>query len=135
MKLSPKHLKRTLRAIGLLLLAAMAAAGVFGFVRMRDSQAAENLPSAAARRADFNTIVRCRGELKARGSVQVTAPKNVPELRIVWLASQGAPIKEGEPVVRFDPSSAKQQLQEKEAALRQAEAALEQAIANAGVSA
>jgi HlyD family secretion protein len=64
----------------------------------------------------------------------VVAPKNVPELRIVWVANQGAPVKEGDPVFRFDQSSAKQQLQEKEASLKQAQAALDQAIANSRVT-
>jgi multidrug efflux pump subunit AcrA (membrane-fusion protein) len=38
-------------------------------------------------------------------------------------------VKEGDVVFRFDPSSARQQLQEKEAALQQAQAALDQAVA------
>src|SRR3954453_11067162 len=103
-----------------------AAAGVFGLSKFREMQSVTNVPSAPARRADFHAIIRCRGELKARASVQVTAPRNVPELRIVWLANQGTSVKEGDPLFRFDPSSAKQQLQEKEAALTQAQAALDQ---------
>jgi multidrug efflux pump subunit AcrA (membrane-fusion protein) len=79
-------------------------------------------------------IVRCRGELKARKSAQVTAPVNVPELRIVWLAPQGAQVKQDDPIVRFDPSSAKQQEKEKEAALQQAQAALDQAVAQARIT-
>ncbi|MBC7928344.1 MAG: efflux RND transporter periplasmic adaptor subunit [Bryobacteraceae bacterium] len=134
MKLNRQTTVRALRRLVLIGLLTGAAVAVFGFVKMRQDQKGEELPSAAARRGEFSAIVRCRGELKARLSVQVVAPKNVPELRIVWLANQGTPIKEGDPVFRFDPSSAKQQLQEREAALRQAEAALEQAVANAHVS-
>jgi multidrug efflux pump subunit AcrA (membrane-fusion protein) len=100
---------------------------------LRADSGAGDLPTAAARKGDFTVIVRARGELKARHSVQVTAPVNVPELRIVWLATQGGPIKAGDPVVRFDPSSAKQQLQERTAALNQAQAALDQAIAQANI--
>ena len=77
--------------------------------------------------------MRCRGELKARNSRQVIAPKNVPELRILWLADQGSNVKEGDVVFRFDPSSAKQQLQEKEATLQQAQAALDQAVATSRI--
>jgi multidrug efflux pump subunit AcrA (membrane-fusion protein) len=104
-------------------------AGAFGFNKMRGVQEQEDLPSAPARKGDFSAIVRCRGELKARRSRQVVAPKNVPELRILWLAEQGSNVKEGDVVFRFDPSSARQQLQEKEAALQQAQAALDQAVA------
>src|SRR6185436_3684669 len=83
----------------------------------------------------FTVIVRCRGDLKAQRSAQVTAPVNVPELRIVWIAAQGSRIQAGEPIVRFDPSSAKQQLQEKKAGLDQAQAALDQAIAQGRITA
>jgi len=79
--------------------------------------------------------VRCRGELKARRSVQLTAPVNVPDLQIVWLAPSGDPVKTGQPVIRFDPSSARQQLQEKEAGLNQAQATLDQALAQAKITA
>lgn len=123
-------MKWWIRRIGLTLvvLSALGAAG-FAAWRMRKAQAAESLPTAPARKGDFLVIVRCRGELKARRSVQVGAPVNVPELRIVWLAPAGAMVKKDEPIIKFDPSSAKQQLKEKEAALKQAQAALDQAVA------
>ena len=135
MRGSGTRIKALRRFVLVALLFTVAGAATVGLSALRRTQAAANLPSAPARKGDFSAIVRCRGELKARRSVQVTAPKNVPELRIVWLANQGAPVKEGDPVFRFDPSAAKQQLQEKEAALKQAEAALQQAVANGHVTA
>src|SRR5581483_224405 len=108
-----------------------AAAGLY---RMHKVQAAGTLPTAPARKGEFSVIVRCRGELKARRSMQIVAPVNVPSLRIVWQAPAGSTVKEGDPVVRFDPSSTKQQLQEKEAALKQAQATLEQAVAEAKIT-
>jgi multidrug efflux pump subunit AcrA (membrane-fusion protein) len=115
-----------------ILAAAGAAAGVY---RMRQVQAAGTLPTAPARQGDFSVIVRCRGELKARRSVQIVAPVNVPSLRIVWQAPPGSAVKAGDPVVRFDPSSTQQQLHEKEAALKQAQATLDQATADARITA
>ena len=115
-----------------LIVVAAAAAGVY---RLRQVEAAGTLPTAAARQGDFSVIVRCRGELKARHSVQITAPVNVPSLRIVWQAPPGGAVKEGDPVVRFDPSSTQQQLQEKDAALKQAQATLDQAVADARITA
>jgi multidrug efflux pump subunit AcrA (membrane-fusion protein) len=115
-----------------LLLVAGAAAGVY---RLRQVQAAGTLPTAPARQGDFSVIVRCRGELKARRSVQITAPVNVPSLRIVWQAPAGSAVKEGDTVVRFDPSSTQQQLHEKDAALKQAQATLDQALADARITA
>jgi HlyD family secretion protein len=107
----------------------------FGVMRMRQVEASEALATAPVRKGEFTVIVRCRGELKAQESRQVTAPVNVPELRIVWIAAQGGPIKAGDPIVRFDPSSAKNQLQEKTAALQHAQAGLDQAIAQAAIMA
>jgi len=115
-----------------LLAVGAAAAGVY---RLRKVQAAGTLPLAPARKGDFSVIVRCRGELKARRSVQISAPVNVPSLRIVWQAPAGGSVKAGDPVVRFDPSSTQQQLQEKDAALKQAQATLEQAVADARITA
>ncbi|MCL5746193.1 MAG: membrane-fusion-like protein, partial [Acidobacteria bacterium] len=94
-----------------------------------------NLPVATARKGEFLVIVSCRGELVASRSVQITAPLNVPNLQIVWLAAQGAAVQQGDPVVRFDASGAKRQLQEKEAAFEQAQASLDQAVAQARITA
>ncbi|HZO54599.1 MAG TPA: HlyD family efflux transporter periplasmic adaptor subunit [Bryobacteraceae bacterium] len=109
-------------------LGGLAGAG-FGVYRFTTVQAAQSLPTSPVRKGEFLVTVRCRGELKARRTVQITAPLNVPELRIVWMAAAGSAVKEGDPVVRFDPSSTKQQMDEKSAALKQAEAALNQAEA------
>jgi multidrug efflux pump subunit AcrA (membrane-fusion protein) len=102
--------------------------------RLRPVNASTTLPMAPARKGDFPVIVRCRGELKARLSKQVNAPVNVPDLRIVWAAPPSSPVKAGDVVVKFDPSGAKQQLQEKEAALRQAQATLDQEVAQARIT-
>jgi len=112
----------------------LSAAGM-GFYRLRRVQAGGTLPLAPARKGDFSVIVRCRGELKARRSVQIVAPVNVPSLRIVWMAASGSAVKEGEPIVRFDPSSTQQKQQENEAALKQAQATLDQALADAKITA
>lgn len=129
MKISPK------RVATLAVLLGLAAAAGWGVRRLSRAQAAGKLPTAPVRSGEFLVIVRCRGELKARRSVQVSAPTNVPELRIVELAPAGARVKEGDVVIRFDPSSAKRQLLEKEAELKQAQATLEQAQAQARMTA
>lgn len=90
-------------------------------------------PVATARKGEFLVLVPCRGELVAGRSVQITAPMSVQGLQIVWLAPSGEAIKEGDPAIRFDPSAVRQQLVEKEAALRQSDASLEQALAEARI--
>jgi HlyD family secretion protein len=119
---------------GLLATLIVLSAGSFGVYRWQKAQAAASLPVAPARKGDFLVIIRCRGEIRARRSVQVFAPVNVPDLRIIWLAPTGGQVKEGEPIIRFDPSSAARQLQEKQAALKQAQATLDQAVAQARIT-
>lgn len=132
----PMSRLRTLRFwIGLAITLFALAGAAAGVYRLRQVQAAGTLPVAPARQGDFSVIVRCRGELKARRSVQITAPVNVPSLRIVWQAPPGSAVKVGDLILRFDPSSAQQQLQEKDAALKQAQATLDQAIADARITA
>lgn len=121
-------------AISLAALMALGAGGVGAYRRLTASSKVSG-PTAQVRKGEFPVVIRCRGELKARRTLQIAAPLNVPELRIVWLAASGAMVKEGDPIIRFDPSSLKQQLREKEAALKQAEAALSQAKAESGIAA
>ncbi len=79
----------------------------------------------------FSVLIRCRGTLSARRSEQITAPTGVTDLQIMWLAPSGGQIKEGDPIVRFDRSKLEQELLEKRAALRQAQASLDQGEAQA----
>jgi hypothetical protein len=101
--------------------------------RYRQAQPAELLPSAPARLGDFLVIVRCRGELKAERSVQISAPL-VPNLRIAGMTPPGTTVKQGESIVRFDSSSANETLMQKDAALRQAQATLDQALAQSKIT-
>jgi multidrug efflux pump subunit AcrA (membrane-fusion protein) len=129
MKIRPK------RGVVVAMLVAVAGAAGLGAYRLGRVQAAGKLPTAPVRSGEFLVVVRCRGELKARRSVQVSAPSNVPELRIVSLAPASSAVKEGDVVIRFDPSSAKRQLLEKEAELKQAQASVDQAMAQARITA
>jgi len=116
---------------GVLLALGGVAAGVY---HLRQVQASVTLPVAPARQGDFLVIIRCRGEIKAARSVQISTPV-VPNLRIAWLSPAGESVQAGDPIIRFDSSSAQQQLQQKEAQLRQAQATLDQAVAQARITA
>ena len=116
--------------VGVLLALGGAAAGVY---HLRHVQAGATLPVAPARQSDFFVIIRCRGDLKAARSVQISTPM-VPNLRIAWLSPTGEPVQAGDPIIRFDSSSAQQQLQQKEAQLRQSQATLDQAVAQARIT-
>ena len=118
---------------GFLLFLSVAAGASYGVYRYRQSQPAEVLPSAPARRGDFLVLIRCRGELQAERSVSVYTPM-VPNLRIAWMTPPGQSVKEGEAIVKFDSSSAEQTLMQKDAALRQAQATLDQALAQSKIT-
>jgi hypothetical protein len=120
-------------AIFLLVLAASGGAGA-AIYRYRLANAAEDLPVAPARKGEFLMIIRCRGDLKAGRSAQIYTPV-VPNLRISWMAPAGEPVKAGDPLIKFDSSSAQQTLAQKEAQLRQNQATLDQAVAQAKITA
>jgi len=121
---------KTRRLAILVAMFTLAAATGFSLWRVSSTRAARTLATSPVRKGEFLVLVRCRGELRARKTLQISAP-HVPDLRIVWLAPAGTMVKEGEPVIRFDPSSARQQVQENQAALEQAEASVLQAKAEA----
>lgn len=131
MKSGWRRVRRIL--VTLLVLSVVAAAGV-GVYRYRMAQTALSLPVAPVRQGDFSVIIRCRGQLRAERSVTIYAPI-VPQLRIAWLATSGEMIKEGAPVIKFDSSTAQQQVLQKEAALNQAQATLDQYLAQARTTA
>ena len=113
-------------AMRLFILLLVAGAG-FGVYRFRTGQTGPVLPTAPVRKGEFLVLVRCRGALRAAKSVGIYTPV-VPNLRIGWLAVAGEEVKEGDVIVKFDSSTAQQQVMQKEAQLRQAEATLDQAV-------
>ena len=130
----PQWLRRIRNWVTFLFVVALVGGASAGIYRYRQSLNVTNYPVAPARQGDFLVIIRCRGELKAERSVEVYAPR-VPDLRIAWLAPAGEAVKEGQSIIRFDSSTAQQQLQQKEAVLRQSQAALDQAVAQARITA
>jgi HlyD family secretion protein len=120
---------KSLRAlIWLASMAALGAAGWVGVNKYRGTQTTSELPVAQAREGEFLAIIRCRGELRAGRSVQIYAPV-VPNLRIAWMAGSGEVVAKGATVIRFDSSTIEQQLVQKQAQLAQAQASLDQEVA------
>jgi HlyD family secretion protein len=115
-------------------LAALAGAG-FAVYRVRTAGATPSYPSTPVRQGEFLVLIRCRGALKANSSVGIYTPA-VPNLRISWITpAASANVTEGEPILRFDSSTAQQQLLQKESQLKQAQATLDQAMAQAKITA
>jgi HlyD family secretion protein len=117
------------------ILVLLVAGSAFAVRQFRRTHAIADLPTAPARKGIFSVLVPCRGELTASRFVQLTAPLDVPDLQIIWLAPGGSSVKPGMAVIRFDPSRLQQDLKEKSAAFRQAQATLDQAVAQARITA
>jgi HlyD family secretion protein len=104
------------------------------FLRVGSGARADaNVETAEAVIGDFVDSLTFRGDIKATRSALVTAPSGAGDLQIVKLARPGVPISRGDIVVQFDGTQVMRTLQEKRTALRQAEAEIEKARAQAKV--
>lgn len=116
--------------------AAVALVGLGGWYALGPAAAADGgVETAEAVRGDFIDVLPVRGEVRARRTVPITAPQGAGELQIVYLAPSGSAVKVGDVVVRFDTSTTERQLAEKRSALREAEAEIQRATAEATISA
>jgi multidrug efflux pump subunit AcrA (membrane-fusion protein) len=93
--------------------------------------AAAGVETAEVVSGEFVDLLTLRGEVKAVRSVLITAPSGAGELQIVSLAQNGSEVKKGDVVVRFDTTTVERQLAEKRSLLKQAEAEIERAQAQA----
>jgi len=126
--------KRPLRAWGIG--AAVALVGLGGWYAFAPTAAADGgVETAEAVRGDFIDVLPVRGEVRARRTVPITAPQGAGDLQVVFLAPSGSAVKTGDVVVRFDTSTTERQLAEKRSALREAEAEIQRARADATISA
>jgi multidrug efflux pump subunit AcrA (membrane-fusion protein) len=130
---TPKHGPARTWATRLLIVALLAGAG-YGVYRIRSVQARASYPNAPAKKGEFLALVRCRGSVRARHSVGIYTPM-VPNLRIAWIAPAGSNVKAGDVILKFDSSTAEQQLMQQEAQLKSAQASLDQAAAQAQITA
>lgn len=75
---------------------------------------------------EFARRVPAQGNLQAVRATPISVPMGVPgPFRIGWLASDGSPVKQGETVIRFDPSALEKRLVEAEEDLHEARLQME----------
>lgn len=96
-----------------------------------NANALGDMETADVTRGEFVDSISFRGEVKAVRSRTVNAPVGAGDLMIIKLARTGSPVKQGDVVVEFDPTKVLQTLAEKRTALRQAEAEINKANAEA----
>jgi RND family efflux transporter MFP subunit len=121
----PRWATVTLVVAGLALTAA--------FVRVR-SGSVPDLPTAAVTKGEFVDALEIRGEIRPLKSIVLAAPMQSGELQILKLAKNGAVVKPGDVVVQFDSTTLRRTMQEKQSELKQADAEIEQAAAQARIT-
>jgi multidrug efflux pump subunit AcrA (membrane-fusion protein) len=114
--------------IGAALLLVLAAAATPG---LRELRRVSQIETVEVVEGELTETVEIRGDVEAVRSITLQAPASAGELRIVALAQNGAAVAPGDVVIRFDPTSLKRRLDESRAALREAQAEIDGARAQA----
>ena len=88
------------------------AVALFGLLAAcEQQQAAVTVPVVEVRKQKFARVVEADGYLRPVRATPVTVPADVQwPLRITWLAADGATVKKGDPVARFDDLELKERL-------------------------
>ncbi|RJP73836.1 MAG: efflux RND transporter periplasmic adaptor subunit [Ignavibacteriales bacterium] len=82
-----------------------------------------SIPTFKVKRGNFLVSITESGELRAKNSVAIIAPRIRGSLKIVYIIPEGSTVKGGDTVLRFDPTEAM-------STLRDAESKLELAISD-----
>lgn len=123
--------RRRRRAIALIIVVAAVVLLVYAAAARR---AGASVPTAVVVRAEFLDVVELRGEIRPVRSVVLAAPLQAGDLQIVKLVKPGTRVKAGDVVVEFDSTSLRRQETDRRAELKQAEAEIEQARAQARIT-
>ena len=111
--------------ITMAVLAALGGAGWRIWRALGGAPAAPAVPTITVARERFVRRVVAEGNLRAVKATPLTVPpSNNGPMKLAWLAEDGAHVKAGDVVVRFDPSQPEKQLRDGEADLAAADARL-----------
>jgi HlyD family secretion protein len=99
-------------------IAVTVAAVVFGarWVRADTSQ----VPSMVVEKSTFVNILEVRGEIRPIRSVVLTAPSSGSDLQIIDIVANGATVKAGDTVIRFDTTAPQRILDQRQSEMQQA---------------
>lgn len=131
--MSLRLLQRLRGRSALLAVAAVAILAVGAFA-LSGRAADPDLPTAVVARGEFVDSLELRGEIRPARSIILTSPMQAGDLQIVKLAKNGSPVKAGDVVVEFDGSTLRKTIEEKQSELRQVDAEIEQARAQARIT-
>lgn len=118
-----------MKKLAIVVLLAVAGAGGWFFLRRGSVAGTGDVPTIVVKKEAFVRRVTAEGNLRAVKATPVLAPQRAGSfgpMKIAWLAADGAPVKAGEVVVRFDPTEPERQLRDGQADLAAASAKLAQ---------
>lgn len=100
--------------LGLVVLAAvLAASAAVPALQRLTRDAASDIPTYVVSRGDFSRKIHADGNLKAADATLLGPPTRMRRpLKIAWLAPDGSRVKEGDVVIRFDPTDLEEELRE-----------------------
>lgn len=94
-----------------------------------------DVPMVSVTKGDFVERLDIRGEIRPVKSVVVTAPGQAGDLLVVQLVKSGTVVKQGDPIATFNPIVLRQQIEDKRAEVRQADAEIERTRASGRIQA
>jgi len=107
-------------------LAAVGVAALIGFGAFLPlSRPGEDVPTLRIEPSDLVRSVQAQGDLHAVRATPVSVPMGQGPFRIGWLAPDGSLVKQGDVVIRFDPSALEKRLVDAEDDLRSARLQME----------
>jgi multidrug efflux pump subunit AcrA (membrane-fusion protein) len=95
--------------------------------------AAPDVPMVSVVKGDFIDVVELRGEVRPMATRVLSAPALAGDLQIIKLAKANAAVNAGDIVLEFDPTTLERTRQERLSELRQADAEIDQARADARI--
>jgi HlyD family secretion protein len=107
---------------------------IAGFMATAGGRTLPDVPMTDVTRGEFIDTLEIRGEIRPLKSVVLSSPLQSGELQIIKLAKNGTVVKPGDVVVEFDGSTLQRTIQEKQSELKQADAEIEQAAAQARIT-
>lgn len=101
---------------------------------LRYSRHAPSRPTYQVKEDEFLDVLEFRGELKAMKSVTIVAPAAGSSLQILKIIADGAQVHQGDTVVEFDASKARQDLAQDQSVLKSAQADIAEARAQGALN-
>lgn len=119
------HKRTWLKRLSLLvILLILVGAGIYLKLSFQQSDLSV-IPSVEVEQGEFVDYIELRGEVTVGSSNVIRAPSNAGDLQLLKLVSTGTTVQKGDVIASFDPTNVERNIDQFQAALKQAEAEIE----------